>query len=130
MIETPLQPAQSDEIDRVLRAYYQSQMPDSWPAAPRPLRVTLSMPTPPRQRAFAGMRRRLALAASIALLIAGAFFASGKIAPSGPTDGDPLKDPSAKVPPELRRHPPGDGDFDRLPFKHNDLKSATKKTTR
>jgi hypothetical protein len=124
MTDAPLQPAQSDELDRVLRAYFHARMPARWPAAPRPSGAssssTLSLRRP--GRAFSGLRRRLALAASIALLILGAFFASGKIATTDPTDtGLP---PGAKATKEpMPWDVPGN---DGSPVKHKGARTDTK----
>jgi hypothetical protein len=130
MIESPLHPAQPDDIDRVLHAYYHRQMLQPWPAAPRPLE-TLALQ--PRRRGLGGLRRRLALAASIALLILGAFFASGKIATTVPGDNTPLDNSntgSAIVTPELRHQKAPDGSLEKPAPRHNDLKSGTTKRTR
>jgi hypothetical protein len=67
-----------DEIDGLLRAYFQAEMPDPWPSfeAPAPRHVLpLRRPQAPR---FTLWRSRLALAASILLLIAGALFLFGR----------------------------------------------------
>jgi hypothetical protein len=62
-----------DDLDALLRDWIQSEMPQTWPAAPIP------SPTPvdrealaPRWRAPA--RSRLALAASVAILVTGSLF--------------------------------------------------------
>src|SRR5262245_21152254 len=62
-------PSGVDDLDALLRAYFQAERPDPWPSAPLP-----------EARSAAGTRRqsmarsRLALAASIALLCAGPWF--------------------------------------------------------
>jgi hypothetical protein len=88
MTDAPLQSAQPDEIDRVLRAYFQRRTPRVWPPAPSP-DAGPSIRKLPRRRggALVGLRSRLALVAAIALIVLGAFLASGKfVAP--PANGD------------------------------------------
>src|SRR5438105_15021813 len=67
-----------DDLDGLLRAYFQAEMPDPWPSfeAPAPRNGFLP-PRRPQPRRFALWRSRLALAASILLLIAGALFLFG-----------------------------------------------------
>jgi hypothetical protein len=67
---------EGDEIDQTLRAFFKAQMPDPWP----------SFEAPPSQSAnpfmlplrSSGLRRRLALAASVAVLAASGWLLSGK----------------------------------------------------
>jgi hypothetical protein len=90
-----------DELDNLLRAYFQSEMPDPWPAleigmgsadAEVPIRLSLlpaadepseeSEPEPVVRASFPGgslSRSRLALAASVALLVSGSLFLSGQL---------------------------------------------------
>jgi hypothetical protein len=68
-----------DDLDGLLRAYFQAEMPDLWPSfeapAPRNGVLPLRRRTAPNANLW---RSRLALAASILLLLATAFFvASG-----------------------------------------------------
>jgi hypothetical protein len=77
-----------DALDGVLRAYFRAQMPRPWPA----LVLPQSSPTPLRPPSREGrpgggrwplFRSRLALAASVALLILGPLFLSGKFQTTG-----------------------------------------------
>ncbi|HKB38519.1 MAG TPA: hypothetical protein VKD72_18900 [Gemmataceae bacterium] len=75
------------DLDRLLSDFFRSEMPHPWPEAPRPDEQPTILPLParkPRPRRSA-WRSRLALAAAIALLLAGGWFLSGKFAGlSGP----------------------------------------------
>jgi hypothetical protein len=76
-----------DDLDGLLRAFYRKEMPTRWPAPPVPPahRLPFRRPTP---RGL--LRSRLALVASVALLVLGSLFVSGKVAPDQPTDLNPL----------------------------------------
>lgn len=63
-----------EDLDELLTAYFQAKMPNPWPAFRGPARINAFAP---RRRWLASSRSRLALAASIALLIAGATLLSG-----------------------------------------------------
>jgi hypothetical protein len=95
MIDEPNRPVQPDDMDGLLRAFFRSQLPRPWPAAPTPPARAVPM----RRR---GYRSRLALAASVALVALGALFAAGKIVPAAP-DGVRLIDPNATRPDYLPR---------------------------
>jgi hypothetical protein len=73
-----------DEIDRLLTAYYRSEMPANWPEPPRPWTEPARIA---RTSGTSSNRSRWALAASVALLIGGCWYLSGQI-----TDGRPKKD--------------------------------------
>jgi hypothetical protein len=86
-----------DELDRMLKDYFQSELPSPWPAPP--------VPTSPRPavafRANGLGHSRLVLAASIATLLLGGWLLTGKLSgPVGP--GGAPHDRSATVPAELR----------------------------
>jgi hypothetical protein len=73
--------AGGDGLDNLLRAFFQAEMPSSWPDAPvppaseRPALLTLHAPAAaPRLRVLT--RSRLALAASVALMIGGSWILS------------------------------------------------------
>jgi hypothetical protein len=84
MNDVSTRPGPPDELDGLLREFFQSELPCPWPAAPNP--PARSLPSrpfrPPALRAAALRRSRLALAASVALLALGALFAAGKVAPN------------------------------------------------
>jgi hypothetical protein len=64
-----------DDIDGLMRAYFRTEMPDPWPPLSLPDEgpVVLPKPMPVRRSLF---RSRLALAASVAFLLAGPWFLS------------------------------------------------------
>jgi hypothetical protein len=64
-----------DDLDGLLRAYFKAEMPDPWPSfeAPAPRNGVLPLRRP-QPHCLNLWRSRLALAASILLLIAGALF--------------------------------------------------------
>jgi len=72
------------DVDQLLRAYFQRQMPSPWPAFEPPARRTLPFrPAAPRRRFALGSK--LALAASVALLMACGWLLSGAFdGPTGP----------------------------------------------
>jgi hypothetical protein len=59
-----------DEIDVLLRQYFQAEMPDPWPKLTPPEKRSPAL-APPRWRGWALFRSRMALAASVALLVGG-----------------------------------------------------------
>ncbi len=87
----PRQDATGDDgLDNLLRAYFKAQVPDPWPSfeAP-PDQHILPLPSVKRHPL---VRSRLALAASVALLVAGPWLLNGALQP---TTG------SETVPPEV-----------------------------
>jgi hypothetical protein len=79
----PNRPVQSEPIDGLLQAFYRKQMPRPWPAAPLPPARPVPFPASPRQSGV--IRRRLALAASVALLALGSLLVGGKAVPNRPS---------------------------------------------
>jgi hypothetical protein len=84
-----------DDLDGLLRAYFRAEMPDPWPSFQAPVSRNGVVPMRrPEKRRFTLWRSRLALAASILLLIAGAFMlfggaskvSDGTTAPAKPID--------------------------------------------
>jgi hypothetical protein len=80
------------DLDWLLSDFFRSEMPSPWPELARPDEQPMILPLParkPRPRR-SSWRSRLALAAAVALLLAGGWFLSGKFAGlSGPgTFGD------------------------------------------
>jgi hypothetical protein len=67
-----------DTLDDLLRAYFQAQMPSPWPtlSAPQPEHPTVPF-RPPVRRLSPLARGRLALAASVALLIGAGLYTAG-----------------------------------------------------
>ena len=62
----PLKP--SDDLEALLRAFFRSQMPPSWPSPRLPLASVMPLRRPPRIGSSL-IRSRWALAASVALLL-------------------------------------------------------------
>jgi hypothetical protein len=71
----------SDELDDLLRAFFRSQMPHSWPAPRQPAARVAPSPRPSAPRRSLN-RSRWALAASIGLLLVGSFSLPGRLTPS------------------------------------------------
>jgi hypothetical protein len=88
----------SDDIDRQLATFFRGEVPHPWPALAAPANSTM-----PFQRAAAASHGRMALAASIAVLLAGGWFLSGRLPTPVPTSGS-LENGAATVPSELRGH--------------------------
>jgi hypothetical protein len=96
-----------DDLDGLLRAFYQAEMPHPWPDLHPPARTIL----PPPQVSFWHRisRSHLALAASIALLIAGMLLLSGKLTlhvtnlPTDLTSDQPAGHPRFKEPPPEKK---------------------------
>jgi hypothetical protein len=84
-----------DGLDRLLRAFFRAELPDPWPAFEAPAdEPPALLPLRPAGRASL-FRSRLALAASVALLLAGPWMLAGRFgherhaAPGvGPFDGN------------------------------------------
>lgn len=81
------------ELDVLLRNYFRSEMPDPWPAFQAPAIARFSPPA----RRWAPVRSKLALAASIGLLMIGSWCLSGgrPVDYSQPASVSPLGDPGA-----------------------------------
>lgn len=90
-----------DDIDALLRAYFVAEVPDPWPAPPR---VGETRPEVVRAPAGHGLSRsRLALAASVAVLLTGTLALPWRT-PAGDRPGDhPTLSPG-----EARRQRPGE----------------------
>src|SRR3954453_16117316 len=80
MVRPPL--PSGDDLDGLLRAFYRAQMPSPWPALKAPPQSPARRPTP-GPRAWPLLRSRLALAASVALLVLASLLFSGKLADPG-----------------------------------------------
>jgi len=106
-----------DELDNLLRAYFQAEMPNPWPALEIGTHAALADTEDPAASAepvvrspFLGgalARSRLALAASVALLVSGPLFLGGQFRNS-PTTGEvnlPHHDPTATKNPDHLQGP-------------------------
>jgi hypothetical protein len=80
----PEEPAQ--EVDALLSAFFRAEMPDPWPTFQAPAPPVVPLP-PRRPPTWPRWRSRLALAASVALLVLSALALPGKLAP---TTGGPV----------------------------------------
>jgi hypothetical protein len=60
-----------DELDGLLRAFYKAELPNPWPSFEAPADRNLILPLRPFGKRFPMWRTRLALAASVAFLVAG-----------------------------------------------------------
>src|SRR6516164_7032775 len=81
-----------DEIDGLLRAYFRAEMPHPWPTFQAPVPLQEARPL----RRFSLMRSRLALAASVALIILGSLFLARMPQDSRLGDLPALSSPDAK----------------------------------
>src|SRR5690349_16711777 len=79
---------QSDDVDQVLRSYFQSRMPNPWPAfmPPRSLRPATVIERTNRASRWQWHSRLLLIAASVALLLAAKFLLPNYV--STPTNDD------------------------------------------
>jgi len=91
---------EGDEVDQVLRAFFKAQVPDPWPSFEAPAASSI-LPFVPSARRSSGLRRRLALAASVAILAAGGWLLSGKFNGQPAPVGAPSSFPGEAN----RRHP-------------------------
>ena len=92
-----------DEIDGLLRAFFRAEVPDPWPVLKPPAAAeTPAVLRRIRRRPWTMMRSRLALAASIALLLIGCWFLSGLQGERPPGTEGTMFDPEAT----LRPFPP------------------------
>jgi hypothetical protein len=86
-----------DDLDRVLTAYFRSEVPSPWPSLPTP---GASQPAAPA-RSHRMSQSRLMLAASIAALLFGSWLLTGlRLGPAN--SGVSLQEGAAKVPMDLR----------------------------
>ena len=73
-----------DDLDDLIGAFFRAEMPDPWPGSPRPR--TEPARAPRREARAWAAYSKLALAASLALLLAGGWLLSGKLgAPASPS---------------------------------------------
>jgi hypothetical protein len=83
MQETPWRERPGDDLDDLLTAFFRSERPSPWPAAPEPEEAdVIARPASlPRRSPW---NSRFALAASVALMLAGGWMLSGSFKQLGP----------------------------------------------
>jgi hypothetical protein len=86
-----------DELDTLLRAFFQSELPHPWPALPlpeteAPARPVVPFTPPAASHPWVPVHSRLALAASVGLLLAGSWFLAGQFQPADSGDLPPRPD--------------------------------------
>jgi len=86
VVRPPVSP--EDDLDGLLCAFYKAQLPTPWPE-PRALEVPTE-PSPATLPGFSPWRSRLALAASVALLLSGSLFLPVR-SPTDSGSGDELR---------------------------------------
>lgn len=69
-----------DDLDGLLRSFFRSQLPDPWPAPPRPRAEVVPLLTRPAPSRWTLARSRFALAASVAVLVTCLWALAGKFA--------------------------------------------------
>jgi hypothetical protein len=84
-LDSPWRGQPADDLEQLLFGFFRQEMPNPWPNVPAvEERPVLKLPEPPTVRPLprpaASWRHRLALAASVALLITGPFLLSGRFA--------------------------------------------------
>ncbi|MBI1913273.1 MAG: hypothetical protein HYS12_00720 [Planctomycetes bacterium] len=81
-LDSPWRGRHGDDVDWLLSDFFRAELPKPWPAAPVPDEQPRSLPLSPRKpaRRWSASRSRFALAASVALLLIGGWFLSGKFA--------------------------------------------------
>jgi len=75
-LDSPWREQPGDDLDGLLTAFFRSEMPSPWPGAPEPEEAEVIVRPMPRARNPI-WGSRLALAASVAILLAGGWLLSG-----------------------------------------------------
>ena len=78
------------ELDGLLRTFFRSEMPDPWPGLKAPIEAKFP---PARPRRWHSIRGKLALAASVALLMVGSWCLSGSTPDYSQGPESPAGDP-------------------------------------
>ena len=98
------------DIDRLLPPFFKSELPDPFPPLNMPARAERPMPLatrePARERRTNTVRAKLSLAVSVALLIGGCWYLSGRMieSPDQAKIGKGID--NAKMPKELKKAMP------------------------
>ncbi len=95
------------DVDRLLSDFFKSELPDPFPPMKLPVRAELPMPVatrePARERRANTTRAKLSIAVSVALLIGGCWYLSGRMsdAPEQAKIGKGID--NAKMPKEIKK---------------------------
>jgi hypothetical protein len=91
----------SDAYEELLRAFFRAEMPDPWPAFERPQPRILLFPRPQlaSRGRFAGIKSRLALAASVVILLVSSWLLAGALRDikPAPTNGSQPNDTARPI---------------------------------
>jgi hypothetical protein len=98
----PNPPEDGAELDRLLGAYFRSEMPARWPTAPQPWAEKAQAAADPSVNP--SRKSRWALAASVALLIGGGWYLSGHLTDGKAKRGLDLGNGEAKPPAVIKDH--------------------------
>lgn len=94
-----------EPYEDLLRAFFRAEMPSPWPELKRPEPQVLPFVRPQRANRFASTRSRLALAASVVILLVGSWFLSGALR-NGPTENGSVVPGSSTAHPGPGTTPP------------------------
>jgi hypothetical protein len=97
------------DLDHMLSSFFKSELPNPFPPLNLPARAELPMPVatmPTRERRMNTIRAKLSIAVSVALLIGGCWYLSGRMsdAPEQAKIGKGID--NAKMPKELKKAMP------------------------
>ena len=117
-LDSPGRGCHEDDLDRLLSDFFRSELPNPWPKPPISDGPTATLPLSARKPVRRGpaVRSRFALVASVALLLTGGWFLSGKFDDvSGPGSFDSIRDEA-------------DGKYDRpsRPLREGDVQPRTR----
>jgi len=113
VLDSPWQERPGDDLDGLLTAYFHRELPSPWPAAPEAEEVAVILRHQPAPRK-PFWTSRLALAASVAVLLAGGWMLSGTfhdVSKDGPeghiNDGTATRVKPFKMKTSLQQQPDG-----------------------
>jgi len=97
-LDSPWRGHSGDDLDGLLRSFFQSELPEPWPALELPAEETiLPMPATTRIPRWKTFRTKFALAASVAFLLAGAWLIGGSLPTSAHRTSTPSKPDEANI---------------------------------
>lgn len=99
------------EMDQMLSGFFKSELPNPFPPLNLPTRAELPMPLvagePTRERRTNTLKSKLSIAVSVALLIGGCWYLSGRMSEKGPEQAKIGKGADgANVPKEIKKAMP------------------------